>query len=208
MPASNRFAVALAAAIVVMGAFVLLRDAETSEVARGADVAVSCGVSQRAVVRQTVTSDTPHVDIQCVDGPAAQAASYVVDQRGQVRAVNENSYPIGLPSPEAAPSSAPASIGYAPAVPVAPQAVPLPAVYQTVRHVPVVQPVSAAPASASGPTRAVRQPESTWKKRALVIGGSAGAGAGVGALVGGKKGALIGAAIGGGGAALFEALKD
>jgi hypothetical protein len=46
-----------------------------------------------------------------------------------------------------------------------------------------------------------------WKKTALVIGGSAGAGAGVGAIAGGKKGALIGAAIGGGAASLYEALK-
>jgi hypothetical protein len=47
----------------------------------------------------------------------------------------------------------------------------------------------------------------SWKKRALVIGGSAGAGAGVGALAGGKKGALIGAAIGGGAGTLYEVLK-
>lgn len=47
----------------------------------------------------------------------------------------------------------------------------------------------------------------TWKKSALVIGGSAGAGAGVGALAGGKKGALIGAAIGGGAATLYEATR-
>jgi hypothetical protein len=47
----------------------------------------------------------------------------------------------------------------------------------------------------------------SWKKSAMVIGGSAGAGAGVGALAGGKKGALIGAAIGGGAATLYEAMK-
>jgi len=47
----------------------------------------------------------------------------------------------------------------------------------------------------------------SWKKSALVIGGSTGAGAGVGALAGGKKGALIGAAIGGGAATLYEATK-
>jgi len=46
-----------------------------------------------------------------------------------------------------------------------------------------------------------------WRKDALVVGGSAGAGAGIGALAGGKKGALIGAAIGGGCAALMRAFK-
>ena len=52
-----------------------------------------------------------------------------------------------------------------------------------------------------------RRPRRDWKKTALVIGGSAGAGAGIGALAGGKKGALIGAAIGGGAGSIFEAFK-
>lgn len=51
------------------------------------------------------------------------------------------------------------------------------------------------------------KPKRSWKKTALIIGGSAGAGAGVGALAGGKKGALIGAAIGGGAASIYEAVK-
>jgi hypothetical protein len=52
-----------------------------------------------------------------------------------------------------------------------------------------------------------RQPERSWKKRALVIGGSSGAGAGIGALIGGTKGALIGAAIGGGAGTIYEMQK-
>jgi hypothetical protein len=47
----------------------------------------------------------------------------------------------------------------------------------------------------------------SWKKTALIIGGSAASGAGVGGIVHGKKGALIGAAIGGGAASIFEATK-
>ena len=47
----------------------------------------------------------------------------------------------------------------------------------------------------------------TWKKTALVIGGSTAAGAGIGGLIGGKKGALIGSAIGGGGSTIYEATK-
>lgn len=47
----------------------------------------------------------------------------------------------------------------------------------------------------------------SWKKTALVIGGSTATGAGVGAIAGGKKGALIGAAIGGGAATIYEAVK-
>jgi hypothetical protein len=51
------------------------------------------------------------------------------------------------------------------------------------------------------------KPQRSWKKTALVIGGSTGAGAGVGAIAGGKKGALIGAAVGGGAASIYETAK-
>jgi hypothetical protein len=47
----------------------------------------------------------------------------------------------------------------------------------------------------------------SWKKTAIVIGGSSAAGAGIGAITGGKKGALIGAAIGGGAASIYEATR-
>ena len=47
----------------------------------------------------------------------------------------------------------------------------------------------------------------SWKKSALIIGGSAASGAGVGGMISGKKGALIGAAIGGGAASIYEAAK-
>jgi hypothetical protein len=47
----------------------------------------------------------------------------------------------------------------------------------------------------------------SWKKTAMIIGGSSAAGAGVGAIVDGKKGALIGAALGGGAASIYEATK-
>ncbi len=52
-----------------------------------------------------------------------------------------------------------------------------------------------------------RQPERTWQKTALIIGGSAASGAGVGAIIDGKKGAAIGAAIGGGAASIYEATR-
>ena len=52
-----------------------------------------------------------------------------------------------------------------------------------------------------------RKPARSWQKRAMVIGGSSGAGAGLGALIGGKKGALIGAAIGAGGGTVYEMRK-
>jgi len=81
---------------------------------------------------------------------------------------------------------------------------------------PLVAPAAAPPVRtvrAASPTRSVstvseRDGRPSWQKRALIIGGSAGAGAGIGALAGGKKGALIGAAIGGGGALVVDQIKN
>jgi hypothetical protein len=50
-------------------------------------------------------------------------------------------------------------------------------------------------------------PHRSWKKSALVIGGSSAAGAGVGALVGGKKGALVGGIAGGAAGSAYEVHK-
>jgi hypothetical protein len=154
---------------------------------RGADVSVSCGPAQRAVVRQTIATGSPQVDIDCVAPPGFQAATYLIDERGQI-----------VPASEAG-----ALPGVAPAL--------VPAVYQPgprvaapLEQAPVVR---AARRPASGTTVRVRKGRS-WQQRALIIGGSAGAGAGVGALIGGKKGALIGAAAGGGGAALIDVLRN
>lgn len=85
----------------------------------------------------------------------------------------------------------------------------VPALAASPRAVPAVTTVSAAPERVVYREPVTRRASSgrSWKKTAMVIGGSAGAGAGVGALAGGKKGALIGAAIGGGAATLYEATK-
>ena len=68
-------------------------------------------------------------------------------------------------------------------------------------------PCSGCTGSGPPPSSWNRKPRRTWQKRALVIGGSSGAGAGIGALIGGKKGALIGAAIGGGAGTVYEMQK-
>ncbi|HET9268824.1 MAG TPA: hypothetical protein VFO31_11700 [Vicinamibacterales bacterium] len=78
------------------------------------------------------------------------------------------------------------------------------AYYQPVAY----QPAPVARPAVSRTTQVVdRKPTRSWQKRAMVIGGSSGAGAGIGALIGGKKGALIGAAVGGGAATIYESRK-
>jgi hypothetical protein len=52
------------------------------------------------------------------------------------------------------------------------------------------------------------EPTRSWKKTAMIIGGSAASGAAIGGIVDGKKGALIGAAIGGGAASIYEATRS
>ncbi len=75
---------------------------------------------------------------------------------------------------------------------------------------PVVRTVNTAPArrvSTQSRETVRREPERSWGKTAMIIGGGSGAGAGIGGLIGGKKGALIGAAIGGGAATIYESTK-
>ena len=88
----------------------------------------------------------------------------------------------------------------APAPAAAPQPQPVRTVYRTVAAAPAQDRVVVAPADE-------REDERSWKKTAMIIGGSAASGAGVGGIVKGKKGALIGAAIGGGAASIYEATR-
>jgi hypothetical protein len=59
----------------------------------------------------------------------------------------------------------------------------------------------------ASPRAVTRAPHRSWKKSALVIGGSSAAGAGVGALIGGGKGALIGGLAGGAAGTAYEVHK-
>lgn len=104
---------------------------------------------------------------------------------------------------------------------VTPSATPVRTVYRTASPEPVYRTVSPEPVQEREVIReqtVVREEnavteeiapsdERSWKKTAMIIGGSAASGAGVGGIVKGKKGALIGAAIGGGAASIYEATR-
>jgi hypothetical protein len=143
-----------------------------------AETAVDCEPTQQALVRQAVVDGRVQVRVQCVTQSGVAPANAA--------------YVYGPAAPVALPVSALAS---APAM--------VPAVYRPAAPARV----AAAPAPRRTAARDVR-PARTWQKRAMVIGGAAGAGAGIGALIGGKKGALIGAAIGGGGGTVYEMTKN
>ena len=143
------------------------------------NVAVDCEPTQQALVRQVEVNGEARTVVQC--------ASATTEPAFVAEALPART-PALMPAVYRAPAPAPAA---APA-----------------RTSPIVQPAQSAVASAPQRTVAERAtPERSWQKRALVIGGSAGAGAGIGALIGGKKGALIGAAIGGGGGTVYEVVK-
>jgi hypothetical protein len=141
------------------------------------NVAVDCEPTQQALVRQIDVNGESRTVVHCVTGAMETAV-------------------LRAPVPPAD--------RMAPAL--------TPAVYRAPQP---VRPVAAAPApvrtvSSPAPQRASVERETSqrsWQQRALVIGGSAGAGAGIGALIGGKKGALIGAAIGGGSGTVYEVVK-
>jgi hypothetical protein len=153
-----------------------------------------------------LVADTNRTPAAVMDGESARPALNVTCEPGQRAVVRQTPAATGTTIDAGCVGDDVASLssGVREFAPVRPMG--------TVRAVPVSY---SSPRLA--PTRSMRndeyvparrvEPRRSWKKRALVIGGSAGAGAGVGAIAGGRKGALIGAAIGGGAGTLYEIVK-
>lgn len=151
--------------------------AATSNAAAG-PVLVKCEPNQQALMRETrATTGETVRQIECVS--TAASSTLYVDQYGRATAVGD---PRVVQSDVVAAPRPIRTVSYEPRA-------------QSERIV------------YRQPRETVRRSGRSWKKTALIIGGSAGTGAGVGAIAGGKKGAAIGAAIGGGVATLYEAMK-
>jgi hypothetical protein len=172
--------------------------------AQASNVIVDCEPSQQALVRQIASRGEPQFTVQCVTNEAAQPVAYVDASGRIVPTAHAAMAPGVIPAVYTVPAQPAPVAARAPAtrrVDNAPEAVTTPSATATTS---ATTTPSAAPSTTTAPAG---EPKRSWKKTAVVVGGSAGAGAGIGAIIGGKKGAAIGAAIGGGAGAIYEAIK-
>ena len=133
-------------------------------------VLVDCADGQRALVKHVSVAGQTVAQVQCVGQPVMTGAFDDMSAAAAPAYTTARAYPVSMGRP--AVYSAPAPV--------------------RTRTVASRQPVTYRSAS-SEPVHHTR----SWKKSALIIGGSAAGGAGVGAIVGGKSGAIKGAVLGG-----------
>ena len=148
----------------------------TQLVSQGAGLAsnpvlVDCADGQRALVQHVNVAGQAVAQVQCV-GQSMTTANAFDDMSTAVAPAytSARAYPVSM--------SRPASYSAPTPVRTRTAASRQPVTYRTASSEPVHTPRS-------------------WKKSALIIGGSAAGGAGLGAIVGGKGGAVKGAVIGG-----------
>ena len=135
-------------------------------------VLVDCADGQRALVKHASVGGQTVAQVQCVGEASGTANAF--DEMSTAAApayTTPRAYPVSMSRPAA--YSAPAPV--------------------RTRTVAAREPVVYRTASSERVTHTPR----SWKKSALIIGGSAAGGAGLGAIVGGKSGAVKGAVLGG-----------
>jgi hypothetical protein len=149
----------------------------TQLVSQGAGLAsnpvlVDCADGQRALVKHVSVAGQTVAQVQCVGETVPTMMNTYDDLSIPAPAYNTaRAYPVANSRP--AVYSAPAPV--------------------RTRTAAARQPVTYRTAPSEVPQKTPR----SWKKSALIIGGSAAGGAGVGAIIGGKKGAVKGAVLGG-----------
>jgi hypothetical protein len=158
----------------------------TQLVSQGAGLAsnpvlVDCAEGQRALVKHVSVAGQTVAQVQCVGQPLVTTNTF--DDMSMAAAApaytTARAYPVSMSRP-AASYSAPAPVRTRTVAARQP-------VYRTASE-PVYR-----TASSDAPVKSPR----SWKKSALIIGGSAAGGAGVGAILDGKSGAKKGAVVGG-----------
>ena len=161
-------------------------------------VAVDCGEGRQALIRPMAPGQA-YSQVECAPAPVPVAQPYAANYL-----VPPGAYPV-------ASGAYPVASGAYPAV----QQVPVQervvyrdrVVYQdrpVYRSSGVRRTSSARRASYSPYQTAEQRRVRSWKKSALIIGGSAAGGAGVGAILGGKSGAKKGAIVGGVGGLVYD----
>jgi len=149
----------------------------TQLVSQGAGLAsnpvlVDCADGQRALVKHVSVAGQTVAQVQCVGQPLMTPTNTFDDMSMAAPAYNTaRAYPVSMSRPAVYSAPAPART----------------------RTVASRQPVTYRTASSDVPQKSPR----SWKKSALIIGGSAAGGAGLGAVLGGKSGAKKGAIVGG-----------
>jgi hypothetical protein len=158
----------------------------TQLVSQGAGLAsnpvlVDCADGQRALVKHVSVAGQAVAQVQCVGQPLETTNTF--DEMSMAAAApaytTARAYPVSMSRP-AASYSAPAPVRTRTVAARQP-------VYRTASE-PVYRTTSS-----EAPVKTPR----SWKKSALIIGGSAAGGAGVGAILDGKSGAKKGAIVGG-----------
>ena len=133
-------------------------------------VLVDCAEGQRALVKQVSVRGQTVAQVQCVGQPL-MANTFDEMSMAAPAYTTARAYPVSMSRPAVYSAPAPART----------------------RTAASRQPVTYRTASSDVPQKSPR----SWKKSALIIGGSAAGGAGIGAIVGGKSGAVKGAVLGG-----------
>jgi hypothetical protein len=148
----------------------------TQLVSQGAGLAsnpvlVDCADGQRALVKHISVAGQTVAQVQCVGQPLMTTNTFDEMSMAAPAYTTARAYPVSMSRPAVYSAPAPART----------------------RTAASRQPVTYRTASSDVPQKSPR----SWKKSALIIGGSAAGGAGIGAIVGGKSGAVKGAVLGG-----------